>query len=196
MKQRIIACAMELFAESGIKSVTMDTIAQQMGISKRTLYEHFDCKENLLAECLEIRLETKGLFAASDAGLLEELIALYLSIRQLDIDRAGRFYAELQHYYNSVAQDIITRQAEYADRCAEKVMEGVEYGYIRRDISPEIVRMAVSAYLSHLLSEATYRLNVLVPDTILIFARGISTIKGRAYLDNRLKTIKNTPCNS
>ena len=47
-KERIIAQAMRMFVSQGIKSVRMDDIAQQLGVSKRTLYELFGDKESLL----------------------------------------------------------------------------------------------------------------------------------------------------
>lgn len=47
-KERIIDQAMHMFVSQGIKSVRMDDIAQQLGVSKRTLYEMFGDKEGLL----------------------------------------------------------------------------------------------------------------------------------------------------
>ena len=44
-KERIIEQAMQMFVSQGIKSVRMDDIAQQLGVSKRTLYELFGDKE-------------------------------------------------------------------------------------------------------------------------------------------------------
>lgn len=50
LRNRIIDKAAVLFTRHGIKSVTMDYIASQMGISKRTLYENFKDKDQLLLE--------------------------------------------------------------------------------------------------------------------------------------------------
>ena len=51
-RQRIIAEASALFAKSGIKRLTMDDLAKHIGISKRTIYEHFKNKEELLIACI------------------------------------------------------------------------------------------------------------------------------------------------
>ena len=48
IRERIIEKTYELMSHLGVSSVTMDTIAQQCGISKRTLYEHFTDKRTLL----------------------------------------------------------------------------------------------------------------------------------------------------
>ncbi|WP_418411895.1 TetR/AcrR family transcriptional regulator [Barnesiella intestinihominis] len=53
LQQRIIKQVTRMFLCNGIKSVTMDMIASQLGISKRTLYENFKEKNELLLACLE-----------------------------------------------------------------------------------------------------------------------------------------------
>ena len=47
-RERIIEQAAKMFAEQGIKSIRMDDIAKALGVSKRTLYEMFEDKEELL----------------------------------------------------------------------------------------------------------------------------------------------------
>ncbi|MGL5317339.1 MAG: TetR/AcrR family transcriptional regulator, partial [Bacteroidales bacterium] len=54
IKDRIIEVSFEQFALNGIKSVTMDEIARNMGISKRTLYENFKDKESLVRACIAL----------------------------------------------------------------------------------------------------------------------------------------------
>ncbi len=58
-KERIIEQAMHMFVSQGIKSVRMDDIAQQLGVSKRTLYEMFGDKEGLLYLAMERYFEKK-----------------------------------------------------------------------------------------------------------------------------------------
>lgn len=52
-KEAILAWVLHRFREKGVRSVTMDEIAAHAGISKRTLYEQFGDKEQLLIECLK-----------------------------------------------------------------------------------------------------------------------------------------------
>ena len=51
IKEQIMLTAFDLFSEHGIKNVSMDDIAHNASISKRTLYELFEDKETLLTEC-------------------------------------------------------------------------------------------------------------------------------------------------
>ena len=52
-KDRILSYAIENFSRNGIRNVKMDDIASDLGISKRTLYQLFKDKENLLVECFK-----------------------------------------------------------------------------------------------------------------------------------------------
>ena len=52
VKERVIKTAANLFVRHGIKAITMDYIAGQMGMSKRTLYENFKDKDSLLLSCI------------------------------------------------------------------------------------------------------------------------------------------------
>ena len=52
-RERVILKSIDLFTQYGIRQVTMDQIASELGMSKRTIYEHFRDKDTLLRECLE-----------------------------------------------------------------------------------------------------------------------------------------------
>ena len=51
-RTKIIGKAAALFVESGIKGITMDELAEHLGMSKRTIYEHFADKKELVKECV------------------------------------------------------------------------------------------------------------------------------------------------
>ncbi|MBN2861984.1 MAG: TetR/AcrR family transcriptional regulator, partial [Bacteroidales bacterium] len=53
VKEKIVEHAVRMFANSGIKAITMDDISKEAGISKRTIYENFRDKNELLCSCLD-----------------------------------------------------------------------------------------------------------------------------------------------
>ena len=55
LKGRILEVAVDEFLKSGIRAVKMDDIARLLGISKRTLYEIYPNKEDILLECIKMR---------------------------------------------------------------------------------------------------------------------------------------------
>lgn len=193
MKERILCCSIALFGRLGVKGLTMDGIAAELGISKRTLYEHFDCKEKLLSECLRLHLAQCKLFIPTDKGLTDELLALYAGMRNIDFPNAHRFCRELQRFYDPAYKMLRNQLLDYATACSEKVGQGIIEGYIRRDIPADAVRVAVAGYLIRLFSanESDFKNigEILSPEIIVIFTRGLCTIKGRDYMDKKLKEL-------
>ena len=57
LKQKILSIAIELFNERGVRAVKMDDISSELSISKRTLYEIYENKEELLYECVKNKYE-------------------------------------------------------------------------------------------------------------------------------------------
>ena len=85
-KERIIDQAMHMFVSQGIKSVRMDDIAQQLGVSKRTLYEMFGDKEGLLYLAMERyseRNRQRWNELTADAHDVLEAMFMVLSLRSM-----------------------------------------------------------------------------------------------------------------
>lgn len=193
MKDRILSCSMGLFSRFGIKGLTMDGIAAELGMSKRTLYEHFSCKEELLTECLQLHLYNCKLFTPTADGLIDELLALYVGMQKINRSNAYRFCQELQKFYDPTYRMLLNQLFDYASVCSEKIQPGIDDGYIRRDVPANAVRMAVADYLIHLFfgTRADYKniWEIYSPEIIVIFTRGLCSIKGRDYLDKKLKEL-------
>ena len=56
MKEQIIAGARQLFNHYGVKTVRLDDVTHQLGITKKTLYQYFDNKEDLVRQMLDAQL--------------------------------------------------------------------------------------------------------------------------------------------
>ncbi len=54
-RERIVAAAVKLFYSEGIRAVSVDAVAEKADVTKRTLYYHFDSKDDLIAAYLETR---------------------------------------------------------------------------------------------------------------------------------------------
>jgi AcrR family transcriptional regulator len=74
MKERILETADRLFYLQGLRAVGVDTIAAEIGISKRTLYNHFPSKDQLISAYLERRF-TKA--PASDKPPVEQILGTF-----------------------------------------------------------------------------------------------------------------------
>lgn len=81
-RKRILKAATELFYTKGIRAAGVDAIASAAGVTKRTLYLHFDSKDDLIAACLEARNEPvlAGLIKSvnsSPGGITDQLESLF-----------------------------------------------------------------------------------------------------------------------
>jgi AcrR family transcriptional regulator len=79
MKERILQTADRLFYLQGIRAIGVDTIAAEIGISKRTLYNHFPSKDALISAYLERRFVQPR---ASDKSPLEQILATFDSLER------------------------------------------------------------------------------------------------------------------
>jgi AcrR family transcriptional regulator len=85
--ERIISAASKLFYGEGIRSVSMDAVAEKAGVTKRTLYYHFKSKDDLVAAYLDVRDQPAlALFerwvASTEGGLPEKIRGMFVNLAQ------------------------------------------------------------------------------------------------------------------
>lgn len=144
MKEKIIDKASELFLSFGFKSVTMDDIARELSISKKTIYECFDNKTAL------VRSVTESIYGIVIRGIddicqkqlnpIEELyeIKKFVSIQLKDEKSSPQF--QLQKYYPEVFQQIKGHNFELIhDITVNNLRRGVKQGLYRENVNIEFV---------------------------------------------------------
>ncbi|MBL8968581.1 MAG: TetR/AcrR family transcriptional regulator [Spirochaetaceae bacterium] len=96
-RERIIAAAAELFMEKGARAVSMDEVAQAADVARRTLFNYFEGKDELLVATagpvLEAAIELAEAAAANPTPSFEEVIELCLSLWRSCGRRLGLLYA-------------------------------------------------------------------------------------------------------
>ncbi|MCC8187171.1 MAG: TetR/AcrR family transcriptional regulator [Bacteroides sp.] len=187
LKQTIIIKAAEAFAKEGIRSVKMDDIAASLGISKRTLYEIFKDKEELLTECMFYR---KGLFRKSMEGVyihsknvLEVFMVAYEKSMQMYHSTNKLFFEDMKKY-PKIHQMIHQSRADDYKHSVELLQKGVEQGYFRNDVNFEIINHLLYAQLDALMDMSNkFSFTEICDSIIFTFIRGISTELGARELD-------------
>ena len=71
-KQRILELSNKLFLKHGIRSVSMDDLARHLGVSKKTIYQFYDKKEDLVHDIVQIHIEKEKKRNQQDCGILRE----------------------------------------------------------------------------------------------------------------------------
>lgn len=144
MKQKIITAATELFLTLGFKSVTMDDIANEMGISKKTIYVHFENKTKLVEAVTFNVFENicDGIDCICDASHnpIEELydIKMYV-MNYLKNERTSPQY-QLKKYYPQIYQRLQLKQFEKMHiSVKESIQNGVDTELFRPSIDVDFI---------------------------------------------------------
>jgi AcrR family transcriptional regulator len=199
LRERIIENASMLFFRNGIKSMTMSDIANEMGISKRTLYEVFRDKEDLLEECLDFQhakadIEIKRLTDDSE-NVIDTLIRLYAQNFHQVFSVSKSLINDLKKYHGHLYRKIEDRRKEGIYDFIPLLKKGVEQGLIRNDINLEIMMWLLKIQFNAVLNESAvptekYSINQFVQAITQNFLRGIATPLGNERIDQLMKHYK------
>lgn len=193
MRTAILNKATDLFLNLGFKSVTMDDLAYEMGISKKTIYSHFENKTKLVEET------TMNLFWEISNGIdhicslqknpIEELyeIKKFVMTRLKD-EKASPLY-QLQKYYPRIFETLKKKEFEVMQDCVvDNINRGIAIGIYRENLN---VQFVARIYFSGVISLGDLELfpitlfsKVELEDYYLEYhLRGIVTPKGRKILN-------------
>lgn len=140
MKGKILQKATELFLYHGFKSVTMDDIALEMGISKKTVYTHFNTKTKLVQGVTDHLFETisSGIdeIIAQHKDPIEEMYEIKKFVMgNLKGEKASPIF-QLQKYYPEIFQSIKKRQLAKMRECTvENLQRGIKKGVYRKNLN-------------------------------------------------------------
>jgi AcrR family transcriptional regulator len=196
IRSRIIDGAAELFKTYGMKLVTMDSIASHLGMSKRTIYEVFTDKDELLTGVLKQ-------MARKQQDLVEKILkesgnAIIAIFRMLEINidhfqnMSPAFQADLKKYHYEVLM-------KRSDKCEmpdylnnQQIIErGIKEKLFRKEINPDLANRCLyslgrSVMDFELYPFETFTRKEIIRQSFINYLRGISTNEG-IELINRLE---------
>ena len=192
-RQRITEEAAVMFRTYGIRSVTMDMIANQMGISKRTIYEVFRDKDELLHGVLKwmnIRQRElmKKIFSETE-NVIEAIFKMLDMMNAHFQDMSPAFRMDMKKYHNEIMKKISeTNDLPYYGNNAEVIKRGIKEGVFREDINVEITNKCLLEVARMSNDKSVFPpddfINKDVIRTFYInYLRGISTRKGLDLID-------------
>ena len=197
IKEKIIQEAARMFIKFGIRGITMDDIARELSMSKRTIYENFRDKNTLLSACLELiqqkQSANRSEIVRSSANTIEAILNFLTRGTQILTEINPAFMADLKKYHYKVW---IAHTGKYAEKnLAETynfLRNGISEGVIRKDINVEIVSRILHEQLNIMTDEdlfpsTLYSRKDVFENIVINFARGISTSRGLQIIDNYMK---------
>lgn len=196
MKKKILHNATELFLNIGFKSVTMDDIAANSGISKKTIYAHFANKIQLVeAATLHIfDIISKGIDIIHEQQqnpIIELFEIKRFVMKHLKDEKSSPQY-QLQKYYPKIFKNLKHKQFELMQELfKENLTKGIEQKLYRNDIDIDFTaRIYFNGMLGiknkDLFPLVNYSMNTLTTYHLEYHLRGICSQKGIKELEKQL----------
>lgn len=194
MKEKILDTATELFLNLGFKSVTMDDLAEQMGISKKTIYTHFNNKTELVEQCT-LNLFHKishGIDCICEMGknpIEEEYEIKRFVMANLKNEKTSPQY-QLKKYYPQIHKTLQKKQYDLIKECIQSnIQRGIELGLYRENLDADLIARIYFAGITSLKDDRlfprhSFPMVPLMNEHLEYHLRGIVTPKGRTILNN------------
>ena len=144
MRNDIIEKASELFLQLGFKSVTMEDLAVSLGISKKTLYIHFENKNQLVQEVTFLIYEkvTQDFLKIKKSAKnpIDELHCIKMeAMKYLGNEKSSPNY-QLQKYFPKIYEDLKSKEYLYlGEMVKSSIQNGIDSGLFRNEIDVEFV---------------------------------------------------------
>ncbi|HLV13561.1 MAG TPA: TetR/AcrR family transcriptional regulator [Xanthomarina sp.] len=202
MRDKILINSADMFLNFGFKSVTMDDIANKIGISKKTIYQHFETKTKLVEATTLYMFEfiSHGIdcICALNKNPIDEIFEIKkFTIEHLKYEKSSPQH-QLQKYYPKIFSKLRANQFHIMLDCiANNLSRGIKEGYYRDSLNIDFIsRLYFNTMLSLKDPEAfpikDFSLNSLMDNYLEYHIRGISTDKGITKLNSILNINQNS----
>jgi TetR/AcrR family transcriptional regulator, cholesterol catabolism regulator len=193
MKESIILKSCDMFLTHGFKSITMDDIASEMGISKKTIYQHFSNKSALVEAVTSYLFETIscGIDNICELGKnpIEELFVMKdFVMKNLKDESASPIY-QLQKFYPKIHKSLMARQFEKMDDCViDNLKKGINQGLFRENLNVDLIGRFYFAGMTslkdaELFNPSQFNMKLVQENYLEYHLRGICTEKGIKVLE-------------
>jgi TetR/AcrR family transcriptional regulator, cholesterol catabolism regulator len=196
-QEKILKTSLDLFFRYGIKHVTMDEIAKELGMSKKTIYQFYKEKDDLVNQLCSMELKQhECAFDEMHRTALDpihEIILISDNMRSMLQNVNPMFFLDLQKFYPAAFQ----RFQMFKENSAYKgvlsnIKKGIDQGVYRADLDPEFVARLRLAQMDMLMFGHYFsfeKISFATTHSLVLdmFIYGICTIKGHKLFNNYKK---------
>ena len=196
----ILVKVRELYMKYGIKSITMDDVAREIGISKKTLYQFVEDKDDLVGKFIdnEILLRQEEICKCFGIGLnaIEELFEISIFMNRLIRDQNPATDHDLKKYYPvHYEKTLKARREGIYSYILLNLKKGIREGLYRKDMNNDVIaklylwRSEDTGIIS-LFSYEEFTSIKLFVELLSYHIRGIATEKGIIVLEKKIKELE------
>jgi AcrR family transcriptional regulator len=189
-----------LYLKYGIKSITMDDVARELGISKKTLYQYVCDKNELVAKVFEMETDKKECnvktFESEGANAIEEMIMVNKHVNKMLKEHNPSTEYDLKKYYPEVYRKYYeTRRGKIFEWVKSNIIRGKTEGLYRSDVNEDLIAKLVIIQNegiadTELFNITEYTSQKSFVEILVYHIRGIANEKGVKVLNNVLDNMK------
>jgi AcrR family transcriptional regulator len=197
---RILNSALALYSKYGLKSVTMDDLCRELGISKKTLYQHVEDKNDLIRKVMEyekqIQEEETEKMSAKDMNAIDELIHVNKKIHASQNIHSPTFYFDLKKFHQDIYYDWLDYKRKMMfELIIKNLKKGIMEGFYRDDLDLEIISKLHMArtemmHTSDIITEDEFAKSKFIDEVFNYHIHGICNEVGLAYFKSRESEMK------
>jgi len=194
---KLLESLQDLFTKFGIKSLTMDDIARQLGMSKKTLYLSFSNKKDLVKKVVEHKVLDiecgMDMVCAEGDNAIDELMGIGKKMNESLSDAHPSIMYDIQKYYPQAWKVLLSHKEEFAfNKMLANLKRGIEEGLYRDNLNPEVITKAYMVMTEAMMANqlalpGKFNFQQLHLELMRYHIRGIANSKGREYLKNQFK---------
>jgi AcrR family transcriptional regulator len=192
-KDKILDACRERFVQEGFASVTVDDIAEELHISKKTFYKHFASKEDVVQQIMErfmgmIRTNVDRIMM-SDKSAIEKFSEVITIIATNASRLAPVFGRDIQRRMPQLWHHIEEfRRQRISDIFSRLIRQGIEEGTIRPGMNQRVFLMSLIAAIERIvqpqvLANESFSFGEAIREIMSLFFKGVLTAKGRDTMD-------------
>ena len=200
MELRILLKARDLMLQSGLRQVTMDDLAQELGISKKTIYQYYKDKDDLVKAVVNLELKEHEITCkdckSKAENAIHEMFLLMENMKAMTQTMNPNSMMELEKHFSNAFDMIKNHKDEFLfSLIKQNLMKGIEEGCYRKDLDIDIIskfRLATVFIPFTLHLFPLNKFNSIEVHTQLMehFVYGLMTVKGHELMDRYKKLSK------
>ena len=193
MQTKILLKARDLMFQSGLRQVTMDDLAHQLGISKKTIYQYYKDKDDLVKAVVNLELKDHEITCkdckSKAENAIHEMFLLMENMKAMTQTMNPNSMMELEKHFSNAFEIIKNHKDEFLfSLIKQNLMKGIEEGCYRKDLDIDIIskfRLETVFIPFNLHLFPLNKFNSIEVHTQLMehFVYGLMTIKGHELMD-------------
>jgi AcrR family transcriptional regulator len=190
--KNILLKVRELYMKFGIKSITMDDVAQELGISKKTLYQFVTDKDDLVGKFIDFEIAVRQI----GFNAIEELFEISMFMNKMMRDQNPATEHDMKKYYPHHFQKIVAARREgIYQYILMNLKKGRREGLYRVEMDEEVIAKLYlsrteNIHLNELFTVEEFTSRKLFMELLNYHVRGIATPEGIVVLEKKIKELE------